>query len=122
MFPSLTGVQAGQILRSLCVDFRNVLAASRPVVWPNGRIAAVIAPQKRMSSGFLHLRVAMLNLTPLANGHRKGISPHELLTGERGGDWLDELGYSPRAQRIQTFKRLGWLHMTAPFAPTWRRN
>ncbi|MBI2565877.1 MAG: hypothetical protein HYV63_02425 [Candidatus Schekmanbacteria bacterium] len=68
-----------------------------------------------MSSGFLHLRVAMLNLTPFADGLRKGISPHELLTGERVGDWLKELGYSPRAQQIQTFKRLGWLRLTAAF-------
>ncbi|MBI2569165.1 MAG: hypothetical protein HYV63_19270 [Candidatus Schekmanbacteria bacterium] len=31
--------------------------------------------QKRMSSGFLHLRVAMLKLAPFADGLRKAYAP-----------------------------------------------
>ncbi|MBI2565447.1 MAG: hypothetical protein HYV63_00260 [Candidatus Schekmanbacteria bacterium] len=50
--------EARMIVTAVYREFAEVLSASSPVEWAHGRIAAVMRPQKRMSSGFLNLRTA----------------------------------------------------------------
>ena len=114
--------KAKGFFQDLTMAFHQVLCASSAVEWAHSRIGAVLSPQKRVSSGFLCLRVALLNLHAFDDGLRKGKSPHELLTFERVEDWLGVLGYTPRRQKQRKFKKLGWKKLVKPFDITWREN
>ena len=114
--------KARDLFRDLTMAFHQVLCASSAVEWAHSRIGAVLSPQKRVSSGFLCLRVALLNLHAFDDGLRKGKSPHELLTFEAVEDWLGVLGYAPRRQKQRKFKKLGWKRLVNPFEVTWRQN
>lgn len=116
------GEKASSLLESVCRKFQAVLAASSAVEWAHSQISAVLPPQKRVSSGWLCLRIAFLNLQEFREGLRKGQSPHELLTGEKIEDWLVQLGYGPRNQEIRNLKQLGWKRLVQPFKSTWRDN
>jgi len=111
-----------ELLKVVFEALSNVLTASSPVEWGNGRIGQVVAPQKRLLSGWLALRVTYLNLHRFEHGKRKGYSPHELLTGERVDDWLARIGYKPRTEGVRTYKSLGWSKLVEPFEPTWRTH
>ena len=107
------------------VSIRNLLKTmnNRNSLWFATIIYDVFGlPQKRVSSGFLCLRVALLNLHCFDDGLRKGKSPHELLSGEKVTDWLGFLGYAPRGQEQRKFKKLGWKRLVKPFEVTWREN
>ena len=114
--------EASSLLEDVTMSFHEVLCASSAVEWAHSRIGAVLSPQKRVSSGFLCLRVALLNLHCFDDGLRKGKSPHELLSGEKVTDWLGFLGYAPRGQEQRKFKKLGWKRLVKPFEVTWREN
>lgn len=116
------GATAPRLLRELFIEFYQVLSASSPVEWANGRIAAILGPQKRLSSGLLVLRTAFLNLRRFEDGRRKGFSPHELLTQELVPDWLTKLGYSPKAAMPRSLKSLGWRRLVRPFEQSWRQT
>ena len=114
--------KAARLIGKVFRAFGEVLAASSPIEWANEQLSSVLPAQKRVSSGMLHLRAAYLNLHHFVEGRRKGSSPHELLTGEKVGDWLEKLGYSPRSSPVRNFKSLGWHRLVQPFDATWRRN
>lgn len=113
---------AQSLLEEIFRKFREILAASSPVEWGNNQLSVVLPAQKRASSGMLHLRAAYLNLHQFADGRRKGVSPHQMLTGEQVPDWLVKLGYAPHQTKVRSFKKLGWRRLVEPFEPTWRRN
>jgi hypothetical protein len=119
---ALLGEEALELVAEVFVAFREVLAASSAVEGSHARLGAVMAPQKRMSSGYLHLRTAYLDLRPFVEGLRQGYSAHELLTGEAVPDWLVKLGYGPRNQAVRSYKSLAWARLVEPFTPTWRKH
>jgi len=71
--------------------------ASSAVEGFNAALRPFLYVHKGVTQGFLELFRARHNLKTRRWGRHKGTSAHEVLTGERIGDWLTALGYPPSA-------------------------
>ena len=116
------GEQAHEVLCALSRRFTAILQASSAAEWVHSQVSPALRPHKRLSSGLLQLRTAYLNLHTFSEGKRKGLSPHQLLTGEPVEDWLERLGYEASPQPVRTLKSLGWPRLVDPFTSTWRQD
>jgi len=90
---------AGKNTDAVLDDVNDVLQhrhrASSAIEGFNAALRPFLYVQKGVSSGFLELFQAHYNLKKRRWGRHKGTSAHEVLTGEKVGDWLSMLGYPP---------------------------
>jgi len=71
--------------------------ASSAIEGFNAALRPFLYVHKGVTQGFLDLFRAYYNLRTRRWGRHKGTSAHECLTGERVEDWLNLLGYPPKA-------------------------
>ena len=90
---------AGKNTDAVLDDVNEVLQhrhrASSAIEGFNAALRPFLYVQKGVTSGFLELFQAHHNLKKRRWGRHKGTSAHEVLTGEKVGDWLSMLGYPP---------------------------
>jgi hypothetical protein len=88
---------AGKNTDAVLDDVNDVLQhrhrASSAIEGFNAALRPFLYVHKGVSSGFLNLFQAHHNLKKRRWGRHKGTSAHEVLTGEKVGDWLSMLGY-----------------------------